>query len=191
MTTGVILAGGCSKRAQTNKLLLLVDSKPLILHTIDSMKPFVDRLIVVTGRYHEELKPYLNEVEVVYNKDYELGMFSSVLAGVSKVDTDLLILPGDMLNIAPKTFEAILSNKGEITIPTYKGKSGHPLFLNKTMVNLLKNEDISSNLRAFINKHLNKVNYVEVDDSFIEFDVDTIEDYNHLISRRKELSYEG
>lgn len=191
MVTGMILAGGCSTRAKTNKLLLKVDEKPLILHTIDSMKPFVNRLIVVTGKYDQELRPYLKDVEVIYNKDYELGMFSSVLAGIKNVDSDVLILPGDMMNISQNTFKSLLKSKGTITIPTYKGQNGHPLFLNKKMCELLKKEDINSNLKLFVNKNSESINYVEVDDPFIKFDVDTMKDYQTLLNRRKELSYES
>ena len=191
MVTGMILAGGCSTRAKTNKLLLQVDEKPLILHTIDSMKPFVDHLIVVTGKYDQELRPYLKDVEVIYNKDYELGMFSSVLAGIKNVDSDVIILPGDMMNISPNTFKSLLNNKGTITIPTYKGQNGHPLFLNKKMCELLKKEDINSNVKLFVNKNSESINYVEVDDPFIKFDVDTMKDYQTLLNRRKELSYES
>lgn len=191
MITGMILAGGCSTRTKTNKLLLKVDEKPLILHTIDSMKPFVDHLIVVTGKYDQELKPYLKDVEVIYNKDYELGMFSSVLAGIKNVDSDVLILPGDIMNISHNTFKSLLINKGTITIPTYKGQNGHPLFLNKKMCELLKKEDINSNLKLFVNKNSEAINYVEVDDPFIKFDIDTMKDYQTLLNRRKELSYES
>ena len=191
MVTGIILAGGHSSRAKTNKLLLLVDNKPLILHAIDSIKGHVDKLVVVTGRYDKELRPYLNDVVIAYNKDYDLGMFSSVLTGVASCEGDALILPGDIMNISHKTIETILNNKGVITIPTYKGESGHPLFLNKDMVNLLKKEDVNSNLREFVNKHKDQINYVEVNDPFIKFDVDTLEDYSNLINKRKELSYEG
>ena len=191
MVTGIILAGGCSTRAQTNKLLLEVDNKPLILHAVDSIKPFVDHLIVVTGKYDQELRPYLKDVEVIYNKDYELGMFSSVLAGIKNVDSDVIILPGDMMNISHNTFKSLLNNKGTITIPTYKGQNGHPLFLNKKMCELLKKEDINSNLKLFVNKNSESINYVEVDDPFIKFDIDTMKDYQTLLNRRKELSYES
>lgn len=189
--TGVVLAGGSSTRAKTNKLLLMVDKKPLICHTIDSIKNHVDKVIVVTGRYDKELRPHLKDVEIVYNKDFDLGMFSSVLAGVKATNEDVIILPGDMVNISHTTFETILNNKGYITIPTYKGERGHPLFLNKEMVDLLKKENVNSNLREFISKYEDKVNLVEVNDPFINFDIDTIQDYEQLIARRKETSYEG
>ena len=191
MLTGIILAGGCSKRAQTNKLLLLVDSKPLISYTIDSIWNHVDRIIVVTGHYDKELRPYLNDVTIAYNKDYELGMFSSVLTGIRFCDEEVIILPGDMAHISQQTFEALLNNKRVITIPTFKGETGHPLFLNKEMVNLLKKEDVKSNLREFVNKHIDQVNYVEVNDPFIKFDIDTIEDYTNFLNKRKEVSYES
>ena len=191
MTTGIILAGGYSSRAHINKLLLKVDSKPLISYTIDSIRNQVDKIVVVTGHYDSELRLYLADFEVVYNKDYDLGMFSSVLTGVSKAEGDVLILPGDMANISPKTVETILANKGIITIPTYNGKHGHPLFLNKEMANLLLKEDKTSNLKEFIAKHNDKVNLIEVDDPFIKFDVDTIEDFEQFLNKRKEQTYEG
>ena len=191
MMTALILAGGCSSRAKTNKLLLKVNNKPLILNTISSLSSLVDELVVVTGKFDKELRPYLSNFKVVYNKDYELGMFSSVKAGIKDIDSDLLILPGDISNVSSKTISAIIANKGLITIPTYNGKSGHPLFLNKEMVNKLKQEDLNSNLRAFINSNIDYVNYVEVDDPFINFDVDTIEDYNRLVKQGKELTYES
>lgn len=188
MVSGVILAGGYSKRANTNKLLLQVDNKPLILHTIDSLKSFVDKIIVVTGNYDKELRPYLKDVEVVFNNNYPLGMFSSVLCGVETADTDVLVLPGDMANIAGNAIKSILNANGEIRIPTYHGKTGHPLFLSHKLVKELLLEDIDSNLRKFIDKNLDKVTYVEVDDPFITIDVDTIEDYKKFISLRKETT---
>lgn len=189
MNVGIVLAGGLSTRAHTNKLSLLVDSKPIILHTIDSLKPYVNKVIVVTGKYDRELRPLLGDVEVVYNKDYELGMFSSVLAGLNNIHDDVVIVPGDMPNISPDTYKAIMRGHGLIRIPTYNEKRGHPLFLNKDMVMLLIKEDIHSNLKEFINKHEDKVELIPVNDPFIKIDIDTIEDYTKFIDLRKEQTY--
>lgn len=188
MVAGVILAGGLSTRANTNKLLLEVDGRPLILHTIETLKPYVDRLIVVTGKFDEQLRPYLNDVEVVYNENYQLGMFSSVLKGVNDIDCDVVILPGDMANIAHTTIETILNTNGLIRIPTYLGKRGHPLFLSSEILPSLKKEDIDSNLKEFLNKNEDKINLIPVNDQFIKIDIDTIEDYQKFISLRKETT---
>ena len=191
MIVGLILAGGLSSRAKTNKLTLLVDSKPLILHTIDTIRPYVDKVLVVTGKYDQELRPLLSDVDIVYNENYELGMFSSVLKGISIINDDVLILPGDMTNISGETFDAIIKADGAIRIPTYNNKTGHPLFLNKDMCSLLKKEDINSNLKLFVAKHEEEITLVPTNDPFIKFDIDTIEDYNRFINQRKDLTYEG
>ena len=180
---GIILAGGCSTRAQLNKLLLEVNKRALICHAIDTMRPFVERMIVVTGHYHKELQPVLEKenVEIAYNQNYQSGMFSSILTGINRVtDEDILLLPGDIPNVSKNTYQALLSAKGSIRIPTYLGKDGHPLFLEKRLVSLLNKESVDSNMHVFLDKHDNEKVRVEVNDPFINFDVDDQNDYEEL-----------
>lgn len=182
---GIILAGGCSTRTKLNKLLLEVNNRALICHAIDTMRPFVEHMIVVTGKYHDELLPVLEKehVEVVFNNNYESGMFSSIMAGINRVqDEDILLLPGDTPNVSKKTYESLLHAKGSIRIPSYKGHDGHPLFLVKRLVYLLKKEPDDSNMHIFLDKHEKEKIRVEVDDKFVCFDVDYIDDYNKLRS---------
>ena len=183
---GIVLAGGSSTRAKVNKLLLEVDRKPLICHTIESISPFVDKVIVVTGKYHDELCKVITNCEIVFNSNHELGMFSSVLTGVSKVhNEDVLIIPGDITNVSSHTIKSLLTGTKPIRIPSFNGETGHPVFISREYAELLKKESLDSNLRNFISKHSNAVEKIEVNDSFINFDIDTIDDYNKL---RKELT---
>ena len=183
---GVVLAGGCSTRAKLNKLLLEVDRKPLISHTINTISPFVDKVVVVTGRYHDEFVNVIANAEIVFNSEYEQGMFSSVLTGARAAKgNDVLIIPGDITNVSGSTVKALLSGTKPIRIPSFEGKTGHPVYLSKDYVNLLIEESIDSNLRDFISKNNNDVEIIEVNDSYINFDVDTLDDYNKL---RKELT---
>ena len=182
---GIILAGGYSSRAKLNKLLLEVDGQPLICRTIQTMRPFVDRVVVVTGRYHKELQPVLTKegVTVAYNSQYEKGMFSSVLTGLNQVtDEDIFLIPGDIPNVSKKTYEKLLSTRGDVRVPTYKGKDGHPLFLANYLVKEARKEAIDSNMRQFLNKHEDVKVRVEVDDPFVCVDVDTLENYQSLCS---------
>lgn len=182
---GIILAGGYSSRAKLNKMVLEFKGEPLICHTYKTMRPFVDRVVVVTGRYDAELREILHQydVEFAYNKNYDLGMFSSVLTGVSKAhDEDILLIPGDIPNVSSKTYETILHSKGMIRVPTYQGKTGHPLFIENHLVSLIKKEPVESNLHAFLDQNKDKVVEVEVNDPFINFDVDTMEDYEKLLT---------
>ena len=135
MAQGIILAGGFSLRAKTNKMLLNIDNKPLIIHTIEGMRPHVNKIIVVTGCYDQEIRELLkNEnVTICYNKDYERGMFSSVLTGVKAVTDDFFIIPGDIPFVKKETYQALLNGTKKVRYPVYKGKQGHPLFIQKTL----------------------------------------------------------
>lgn len=178
---GIILAGGYSSRTKLNKLLLEVNEKPLICQTIETMKPFADKIIVVTGKYDHDLRPHLKGVDIAYNADYALGMFSSILTGIKLVENDdILLLPGDIPNISQNTYKALLSGKGDIRCPVCKGKEGHPLFLSKNYLSPLKQEPIDSNMHKFLNRFSSEKSNIEVDDPFIYFDIDTIDDYNEL-----------
>ena len=183
---GIVLAGGSSTRAKLNKLLLEVDRKPLICHTINTISPFVDKVIVVTGKYHDELSKVVTNYEIVFNSRHELGMFSSVLCGIEIAKgNDVLLIPGDITNVSENTIKALFNGTKSIRIPSFNGKTGHPVFISKEYVELLSKEPVDYRLCDFIAKHNNDVQTIEVDDSYINFDIDTIEDYNKL---RKELT---
>jgi len=183
---GLVLAGGCSTRAKVNKLLLEVDRKPLICHTIDTISPFVDKVVVVTGKYHDELIKVITNSEIVFNSEYEKGMFSSVLTGIKAcIGNDVLLIPGDITNVSGSTIKTLLSGTKPIRTPSFEGKKGHPVFISSSYVELLANESIDSKLCDFISKHNDAVEIMEVNDSFINFDIDTIDDYNKF---RKEFT---
>ena len=186
MAQGIILAGGLSSRAKSNKLHFLVDGKPLLIHTIESIYPVVDLLIVVTGKYDEDIRSFVKEdekIKIVYNKDYEKGMFSSVLTGVKEVNDDFFVLPGDIPFIKKETFLTLLKGNKKVRFPTYLGKEGHPLFIKKELIKELLREPLDSNLKAFRDRQEKEV--IEVDDKSILRDIDTKEQYESLIEERK------
>ena len=183
---GIVLAGGSSTRAKVNKLLLEVDRKPLICHTIDSISPFVDKVVVVTGKYHVELCKVITNAEIVFNSNHEKGMFSSVLAGVkAALGNNVLLIPGDITNVSGASIRALVMGTKAIRIPSYNGVTGHPVYLSKEILDELTKEPVNSKLCDFIAKHNNETEIIEVNDKFINFDIDTIEDYNRL---RKEFT---
>jgi molybdenum cofactor cytidylyltransferase len=101
------------------------------------MRPFVSHVYVVTGRYHDELTAALAEepdVTLIYNPDYEAGMFTSVLKGVSAVNEDFFLLPGDCPFVKKETYRALLNAKGLIRVPTYEGRSGHPIYISRSLI---------------------------------------------------------
>ena len=183
---GIVLAGGSSTRAKVNKLLLEVDRKPLICHTINTISPFVDRVVVVTGRYHDELCKVITNAEIVFNSNHEKGMFSSVLTGLEAAKgNNVLLIPGDITNVCSASVRALLKGTKGIRIPSFEGVTGHPVYFSKVHVENILKEPIDYKLCDYIAKHNDDVEIIEVDDKFINFDVDTIDDYMRL---RKEFT---
>lgn len=187
MAEGIILAGGFSSRALSNKMVFDIGGKPLIWHTIQSIKPFVDHIYVVTGRYDQEIRKILeNEqgIEIIFNKDYESGMFSSVLTGVRKTTSDFFVLPGDCPFVSKETFEKLLNGTKTVRFPRYMGKDGHPLFIDKSLKEKLINTPMDSNLKEFRNSQDFEI--IDVNDKNIINDIDTKEDYERLLKERNQ-----
>lgn len=163
MAECIILAGGKSTRMGSNKMLLNYKGHPLLWYTIQSVRPFVTRIIVVTGKYDQEIREALKEEKVtfVYNKDYELGMFSSVLIGVKETKDDFLVLPGDCPFIKKETFENVLNGKGEIRYPKCGDLEGHPLYISKKYKDELLTFGLDNNLKMFRDKKKCEIIFVE------------------------------
>ena len=180
MTECIILAGGKSTRMGTNKMLLEYKGHPLIWHTIQSVAPFVSKIIIVTGKYDQEIRDALKDEKVsfVYNKDYELGMFSSVLAGVKETSGDFLIIPGDCPFVKPETFKKILSGTGEIRYPKCGENEGHPLYISKKYKDELLHFGLDNNLKMF--RDSKKCEIIDVEDKNIAMNLNCILDFYNL-----------
>ena len=180
---GVVLAGGKGSRLQQNKLLLLYKNQPIITHTVSNMLEFCEKVTIVTGFYEVDYTQHINSkksVSIIHNEDHLDGMFTSVLKGVKEIENDCFIIPGDYPLVKASTYQLLLNSDGVVRVPTYKGIKGHPIFMQKTVIDQLKKEPVDSNLKAFRNKYL--VSYIEVDDEGILQDIDTINDYQQLIA---------
>ncbi len=183
MVDGIVLAGGFSSRAKTNKMILLYKDKELILHTIETMHSVCDKIIVVTGHYHSDMVSLLsgyNFIQIVYNENYELGMFSSIKKGVSKTQNDFFIIPGDAPKVLKSTYSEILSIKEGIVVPSYNMRLGHPIFFKKKFKEEILNTN-HNNLKDFRNAH--DFYILETQDSGILLDIDDLNDYNKLIGK--------
>jgi len=181
MTEGIILAGGHASRAGTNKMMLTFRGKPLIKAAVDGMRPHVQRIVVVTGHYHDEIARLFRDdplVEIVKNDRYDEGMFTSVKTGVRSVAGDFFILPGDIPAVDKRTYEALLGGEGIIRVPVFAGRRGHPILLDKTLKDPLLAMPDAADLKSFRDSH--PVEYIETDDEGVLVDVDTLADHERL-----------
>ncbi|MFO7969637.1 MAG: nucleotidyltransferase family protein [Bacillota bacterium] len=180
MVDGIILAGGYSSRLGKNKMNITFKDKPVLVHTIENMKSVCDRVIVVTGHYHKQIKPIIEDIEgikIVYNENYSQGMFSSVIAGVNQVNNDFFLIPGDYPLVSREVYNKLLLGNKSIRVPSFEHKLGHPIFFDFSYKKLLLNSKVN-NLKAFRNQFAFEI--ITVNDSAILFDIDTIKDVNRL-----------
>lgn len=189
LVEGVVLAAGFSTRAGVYKMELDFDGKTMIERSIDTFYDLCSRVIVVGGyqieRIQEIAKKYPN-VQVVYNENYQDGMFSSVKKGFSEIVADkIFFTPGDYPLINHRTCEKILHSKGDVVIPSWKGKSGHPILLSRNVVEEILLEPDHSNLKGFLRRKI--ATYVDVNDPGILMDVDTLRDYEYVLKHYRSL----
>ena len=180
MIYGIVLAGGKSTRMKTNKMLLDYNGHPIIYYTIHSVLPFVDHLIVVTGRYDKEIRDALKDenVEIVTNENYEMGMFSSVLCGVKHVAGPFFLIPGDCPFVKKETFQALLNGSGKIRVPRYKEKDGHPIYICEDYIEELLSLPLDDNLKRF--RDSKKYEIINVEDSNIVINLNADLDFINL-----------
>jgi molybdenum cofactor cytidylyltransferase len=181
MAQGIILAAGYSSRAKTNKMLLSVDGVPIILYAIRGMMPYVRHIWVVTGHDSQSIIDALEGIDFVTcvnNASYDEGMFSSVLKGLSMVSDDVFILPGDCPFVKEETYAQLLQGRQAIRVPQYRGRKGHPLFIEKALVPKALAMPKGSTLKTFRDQYPMEI--IDVDDPHILHDIDTIEAFESV-----------
>jgi molybdopterin-guanine dinucleotide biosynthesis protein A len=101
MITAVILAAGASKRFGRNKLLEMINGKPMIRWVVESaLNSMVDEVIVVLGFEAERVAETIKDLpcKIVVNENYKEGMSSSVKCGLRNTmnkSMAILVIPGD------------------------------------------------------------------------------------------------
>jgi len=176
---GIVLAAGYSKRTGLFKMGLKLKDKTIIQQTIDGMSKCCSRVIVVGGYRIERLKKLIGNdknVQVVFNPDYKKGMFTSVKQGIKHINCEkFFVLPGDIPFVTENVYKKLLKACGDIIIPVYKGRKGHPVLINSTLKNELLEEKDDSSLSRFIKRKGYET--VETNEKGILKDIDTLEDY--------------
>jgi molybdenum cofactor cytidylyltransferase len=183
-TEGVIIAAGQSERMSPQlKLLLPLNEQSILRRSIFSMLPFVSRIILVTGYQSESIRNHVGDIDhidTVYNLNYQQGMFSSVIMGVSQVKGEhAFLLPADCPFVSGEVFQKMTECKEDIVIPSYRNQLGHPIRLSRPAILQLINEPMNSTLRSFVQKHPHRI--IEVDCPGILMDIDTPQDYIEAI----------
>jgi molybdenum cofactor cytidylyltransferase len=141
MISAILLAAGESKRMGRLKLLLKWGQGTIIEKSVDTLLASkIDELIVVLGYKAQAILRRLGsrKLKAVINHQYRMGMSTSIRWGLGKVHSkseailiglaDQPFIETDLIN---HLIDVYLQNPHGIVLPSYRGKRGHPVILNR------------------------------------------------------------
>ena len=192
--SAIILAAGTSSRmGETNKLFLDFQGKAIIQRVIENvLDSSADEVVVVGSKLSITQLTAFNykAIRLVENKDYRLGMTSSIQQGVvaSNSNTEgFMICLGDQPTIESRiysllidTFEISHENKKSIMVPTHNRKQGNPIVFSSHYKQEIMTHEAPEGCKEILQRNHSFVKRIDVKSSSILRDVDTKEDYESL-----------
>lgn len=189
----IILAAGKSTRMKQQKLLMPFNGKAIVETVISKIMPVLkSNIMVVLGSNRIEIEEKINEyrVESCFNKNYEMGMLSSVVCGFNSIPESAdaaLVFLGDQPQISTEVIRDVIrtwkqSDKGMV-IPTFNGKRGHPVLIETKYTEEINRLNPGKGLRQLMQKFSEDIVEVEVAEGEILRDIDTPEDYKFEIEK--------
>jgi len=182
----LILAAGASSRMSDWKMLLPWEGSTIVETSVRKALDACRRVILVAGFRAEELRALFadriraGEMAFVANPVYERGMFSSVQAGAGLVTSQRFFLAlGDMPRVEPSVYRLLLRYEGEVVIPKYRGKKGHPLLLSSAAGRRIQELEQDRSMRDVLAEFPTLA--VPVEEPGVVQDIDDAQDYRRYI----------
>jgi molybdenum cofactor cytidylyltransferase len=189
---GIVLAAGRSSRmGPNNKLLELVEGKPIIARVVEAaIASGAEPVIVVTGLERDRIEAALHGLGATFahNPDFDEGMSGSIKAGLKILTKDCdgaLILLGDMPEVEERDLKALIAAFADqgaeaICVPARAGRRGNPVLWGATYFPEMMQLRGDVGAKELIAEHRSHVIEVPVRSDGIFADVDTPEDLARL-----------
>ncbi|MFD1332415.1 NTP transferase domain-containing protein [Methylopila musalis] len=184
---GVVLAAGRSSRmGGPNKLLEVVDGRPMVRHAVEAaLAADLDEVVVVVGHQRERVVAALEGLPArfVVNPDFADGLSTSLRAGLSALasGTDgALVALGDMPRVGPDLIRRLVAAfdpaaGAHVALPTHHGVRGNPVLWGRRFFPELMSVTGDVGGRALLGLNAQWAREVEVEDAGPVTDVDTPE----------------
>lgn len=190
--TSLVLAAGEGRRAGGYKPLWRVDEGVVIDRVIQAAASVCTRIRIVGGHAFDRLKAHVEaleneKVELVYNEQWERGMFSSVQRGLEGLDTPVFVHPADIFGVSSRVYGRLAAEVGDlhstpVLRPRFGLRGGHPVLLMPAAVKAVREARGDSKLSEVLERFENKLD-VPVDDEFVLEDFDTADEFEALKER--------
>jgi len=182
-------AAGLSSRMGRWKLMLPYNDSTILEASIKNALLACSRVILVVGHRADEIVAKLQgraNIDIVINPDYEQGMFSSIQCGLQYVNSEyFFIAHADMPRIAPAVYQHLWQKRALGTVfPGDKTLTGHPVLISHQLKSQVLEKPQHYGMKAILRDF--PIQYLNLDNSDIHFDIDTPEAYEKLCQLSQE-----
>lgn len=190
-TAIIILAAGNSARLGRPKQLLPYKGKTLIGHIVgEAYAASLHPIVVVTGAFAPEISDALKgqPVEIFYNPNWETGMGSGVVTGLSGLlgaypgIQSVIITVCDQPFISALLFQQLIERKAlsgkEIIACSYSDTVGTPVLFGRPWFEKLLNLSGNEGAKKLLQQHKEDMSAISFPEG--DIDIDTEEDYRRL-----------
>ena len=192
--SGIILAAGLSTRMGEPKQLLPFGNSTIIETVIDNLLASkLSEIVVVVGHEAEKVQAHIQHkpIKIVFNPNYQEGMLTSAQYGVKSISAaadafamtlvDLPLITPDLVNLV---IDAYVQTEGEIAVPSYNYRRGHPVIFNRRYAaDILALDGDSGGVRSLFQKYADDIHYVPVNTDRVLTDIDYRVDYEKALQK--------
>lgn len=194
----IILAAGESKRMGTIKQLLPWKNTTLLGNLIEQgLASNVEKVFVVLGANYKNIikKVETDNIEIIYNKNWSLGMGFSISFAMHYIDKKALCFDAVLIALVDqplidvvyfnKLTNSFISDDYEIVASKYNERVGVPAIFSSKYFDLLSKLESDFGARKIIKENIDDLKVVNEEDNLI--DIDTISDYKSLFHRHGKI----
>lgn len=194
MTAALIVAAGRTATKQGFQPLAQVGSISAVQRLILVFEQAgVDRVVLVGDSDNGELERHVSHMNAVClrNGQDNAEMLDSVKTGLAYLQgkcSRVLVTPVDVPLFSEQTVQQLMASKARVAVPSHDKKAGHPLLLSARLFGSVMAYSGAGGLAGAIRESGIPIEYIEVPDEGVVWDVQRQDDYAHLLERHSLMS---
>lgn len=193
--SGIILAAGSASRMGQTKQLLPYEKTTLLGQVVENARQSnLNEIIVVLGHRANEIESTIDlcGTKTVRNMAYQKGQSVSLVRGLEQIspccDAAMFLLADQPLinaDIINRLVTAAQNSISPVIIPYYNDIRGNPVIIARPLFHRLETLTGDTGPRVLFNEFKDMILKVAVSNDAILTDVDTMDDYKTLLSKKR------